>query len=76
MISPLLWIIYYNSLFEKLNDHKENTYKISFKFNWQCENFFYEEYMCNNTYMDDITFIIPLKIAIINTLNIADEWWF
>jgi len=34
VISPLLWIIYYNPLFEKLNDHKENAYKISFKFNW------------------------------------------
>ena len=74
VISPLLWIIYYNPLFEKLNDHKENAYKISFKFNWQRESFFYEEYMCSNAYMDDTAFIAPSKIALTNTLNIADDF--
>ena len=74
VISPLLWIIYYNPLFEKLNDHKENAYKISFKFNWQCKSFFYEEYMCSNAYMDDTAFIAPSKIALTNMLNIADDF--
>ena len=34
VISPLLWVIYYNPMFEKINDQIENTYKIDFNFKW------------------------------------------
>ena len=74
VISPLLWVIYYNPLFERINNHQENAYKIEFKFQWQQHNHLLEEYLSSIAYMDDTTFLAPSKQAMKKTLEIADNF--
>ena len=74
VISPLLWVIYYNPLFERINYHQENAYKMEFKFQWQQHNHLLEEYLSSIAYMDDTTFLAPSKQAMKKTLEIADNF--
>ena len=74
VISPLLWVIYYNPLFERINNDKNNAYKMEFNFKWLQDNYIFEEYISSIAYMDDTTFIAPSKEALKNNLFIADSF--
>jgi ribonuclease HI len=74
VISPLLWVIYYNPLFEKINSYKENAYKMEFDFKWIRNRHYMVEYMSSIAYMDDTAFLAPSRQAMEQTLQIADEF--
>jgi len=74
-ISPLLWIIYYNPLFERIK--KENIgagYTMEFKPTKMYNSIQLKEEIFHIAYMDDTTWLAPNKNAISRSLKIADSF--
>ena len=74
-ISPLLWIIYYNPLFERIK--KENVgagYTMEFKPTKMYNSIYLKEEIFHIAYMDDTTWLAPNKDAMNKSLKIADSF--
>ena len=74
VISPLLWVIYYNPLFERINAQIKNAYEMGYDFNWTSNRYQQREYVNSIAYMDDSTFISATKDGLTRTLIIADSF--
>ena len=78
IMSPLLWIIYYNPLFHKINKIKEIGYKMTVEWEKDLNNprkRGYLECICNNVvYMDDTTWFGKNKKDLNEQLRLADEF--
>src|ERR1043165_4883787 len=74
-ISPLLWIIYYNPLFERIK--KENVgagYTMVFNPTKMYNSIHLKEEIFHIAYMDDTTWLAPNKEAMSRSLKIADSF--
>ena len=79
IISPILWVIYYNPLFEKIDNIGNLGYKLEFNGkpigNEKCFNKINEKIEINNlTYMDDTTWVSSNKEKMLKQLEIANSF--
>ena len=78
ILSPILWIIYYNPLFERIKQHKGIGYEIKVEWNEDLEypkvKKKLEKEVFNIAYMDDTTWTAQGKAKLEKQLEIADSF--